>query len=115
MSNKKRDLRNESFLDFELKMFYIKHGVEIFGFEVRLNYEEPFGADLVAVHDSSIKIELERSSAVHEYWEDDYFGDRLDYGFPTVNMEWDRKGHFFQEYHMLISRISRKCHKSNCS
>lgn len=100
--SKKRRLKNESFLDKELKAFCIKHGVELFGFEVRLNYEDPiYGIDLVAVHDPTIGIELERAGAVYSFWDDDEgYQYVMEYDFKHVNMEIDRKGHFFQEYHL---------------
>jgi len=105
--SKKRNLPNESYLDIELKEFIIKYGKQLFGFEVRLNYEEPYGADLVAVHDPSIKIELERSGAVYDFWNDVPQDDnekgyqyKMDYDFKHVNMEIDRKGHFFQKRHL---------------
>lgn len=100
--SKKRRLKNESYLDKELKDFCIRHGKEIFGFEVRLNYEDPiYGIDLVAVHDPTIGIELERAGAVYSFWDDEEgYQYKMDYDFKHVNMEIDRKGHWFQEYHL---------------
>ena len=69
--SKRRKLKNESYLDKELKDFCIRHGVELFGFEVRLNYDDiQYGIDLVAVHDPTIGIELERAGSVYSFWDD---------------------------------------------
>lgn len=99
MNSKKRDLFRDSYLDKQLKDFYVEHGIEIFGFEVIIN-PDPYGVDLLVKHDHTIGIELERSSAVYGYWDDPIFNDAIKHGFRTVNMEWNRKGHFFQEYHL---------------
>lgn len=100
--SKKRKLKNESYNDKELKEFCIRHGKEIFGFDVRLNYEDPeYGIDLVAVHDPTIGIELERAGSIYSFWDDhEGYQYKMDYDFKHINMEIDRKGHFFQEYHL---------------
>jgi len=100
--SKKRKLRNESYLDKELKDFCIRHGVELFGFEVKLNDIDPiFGIDLLAKHDPTIGIELERAGCVYSFWDDpEGYQYKMEYDFKHINMEIDRKGHFFQEYHL---------------
>lgn len=100
--SKKRRLKNESYLDKELKDFCIRHGVELFGFEVKLNDDDPiYGIDLVAIHDKTIGIELERAGSVYSFWDDpDGYQYKMEYDFKHINMEIDRKGHWFQEYHL---------------
>ena len=98
----RRHLYNESYDDSAVKDMHILYGKDIFGFEVKRNdksiIESTYGIDLIAAHDPTIGIEVERGGAIHDYWTDERLSDRLDYGFPTLNKP-DRKVNYWAEYY----------------
>ena len=98
----RRHLYNESFNDTEVKDKHIIYGKDLFGFEIKRNdksiIESTYGIDLIAVHDPTIGIEVERGGAIHDYWTDERLSDRLEYGYPTLNKP-DRKVNHWAEFY----------------
>ena len=90
----KRHLANESYDDKKVKDVIISHSLELFGFNVCLNTL----SDLIACHDPSIRIEVERGGPVYGHWGDGYYDTLSGHGVPTVNMP-DRKEYYWMEYY----------------
>jgi len=95
----RRNLKNESFDDNDVKNKILEISKDLLGFETKINNEDDGkGIDLVAVHDELIGIEVERGGFVHDLWEDKQYGWLSGFEHPTVNIP-DRKIKYWMEYY----------------
>lgn len=96
----KRYLEKESYDDREVKAVVKEVGEQIpeIGFPLVLNHINPkWGIDLLAEHDETIGIEVERGGPVYDHWIDVKYPWVSKYDFKTLNMP-DRKIHYWEEY-----------------
>ncbi|MHA1169874.1 MAG: hypothetical protein ACTSRU_18755 [Candidatus Hodarchaeales archaeon] len=96
----KRFLEKESYDDREVKAAVRKVAEQIpeIGFPLVLNHINPqWGIDLLAEHDETIGVEVERGGPVYGHWIDAKYPWVSRYDFKTLNMP-DRKIHYWEEY-----------------
>jgi len=97
----KRHLEKESYDDREVKAAVREVAEQIpeIGFPLVLNHLNPkWGIDLLAEHDETIGVEVERGGPVYDHWIDVKYPWVSKYDFKTLNMP-DRKIHYWEEYY----------------
>lgn len=95
----KRNVFNGDYNDEPVKLAMIEAAMDILGYPVRINEDhDGKGIDLVAIHDPTIGIEVERSKCIGNHWEDEHYSKLSKLEFRTVNMPVRKEKYWIPSY-----------------